>query len=311
MKEHSKYFYCLKNLLPMCVSKDCLDSNLTEDDLVRKEAILNCSGHKWSSFLCILGLSSVFGTNIFTYYPDCGELRYKLLFNRLIKPRQHNHSIDLDAIHLLFCFEGRVEPGKTFQPNHFVPLLFYPHQLKRKSSAGSYGSTSKKLKEARISDFFTVTGKSTNNLISQKTPNESLALAPQPKSGSTNPSISGSQAETPASQVANITSQVTNVSQFDIALYRDKVKGMDTSSVCTLIKNVFKPTKEYCFPKRNGRSFRYDWLNLYRWLCYSSSKDGAYCLSCALFGDRFPAKAGRISRLFFNRSAIGVMLLLH
>ena len=85
---------------------------------------------------------------------------------------------------------------------------------------------------------------------------------------------------------------------FDIALYREKVKGMDTSSVCTLIKNVLKPTKEYCFPKCNRRSFRYDWLNLYPWLCYSSSKDSAYCLSCVLFGDRFPVKAGRISRLF-------------
>ena len=37
---------------------------------------------------------------------------------------------------------------------------------------------------------------------------------------------------------------------------------------------------------------------MYPWLCYSPSKDGAYCLSCVLFGDRFPDKAGRISRLF-------------
>ena len=143
-------------------------------------------------------------------------------------------------------------------------------------------------------------GKSTDNVTSQKAHNESSsALAAELKSGSTNPSISGSQAETtPTSQVANITSQVANASQFDVALYRDKVKGMDTSGVCTLIKNVFKPTKEYCFPKHNGRSFRYDWLNLYPWLCYSPSKDGAYSLSCVLFGDRFPTKTGRISRLF-------------
>ena len=144
------------------MSKDCLDSNLTEDDLVRKEAILNCSGHHFYSFW---GFSSVLGTNISTYYPDCGELQHKLLFNHCIKPRQHNHKIDSDVIYLLFCFEGRVEPGKTFQPNHFVPLHFHPPQLKRKSTAGSHGSTSKKLKEASISHFFTVTGKSTNNLI--------------------------------------------------------------------------------------------------------------------------------------------------
>ena len=145
-----------------------------------------------------------------------------------------------------------------------------------------------------------MTGKFTDNLTLQKAPNESSsALTAQPNSGSTNPSISGSQAETtPTSQAANITSAGANVSQFDIALYGDKVKGMDTSSVCTLIKNVFKPTKEYGFPKHNRRSFRYDWLNLYLWLCDSPSKDGAYCLSCVLFGNRFHAKYGRISRLF-------------
>ena len=103
MNEHGKYFR-LKNLLPLCVSKDCLDSNLTEDDLVRKEAILNCSSHKWSSFLCILGLSSILGMNISTYYPDCGELQYKIFFNHLITPRKQDHSVDSEAIHLLFCF---------------------------------------------------------------------------------------------------------------------------------------------------------------------------------------------------------------
>ena len=59
----------------------------------------------------------ILGTNICIYYPDCGELQYKLLFNHLIKPRQHNRNIDLDAIHLLFCFE----PGKTFS----LIILFF------------------------------------------------------------------------------------------------------------------------------------------------------------------------------------------
>ena len=41
-------------------------------------------------FLCILGLSSVLGrniVNIHTYYPDCGEERYKVLLNGPAKPR--------------------------------------------------------------------------------------------------------------------------------------------------------------------------------------------------------------------------------
>lgn len=89
VNEHSEYFgKSINNLLPMSVSFECLDTSLTKADLVKQEAILNCTNNKWSSFLCILGLSSVLRRNISTYYPDCGEDRYKLLFNQLVLPRQ-------------------------------------------------------------------------------------------------------------------------------------------------------------------------------------------------------------------------------
>jgi hypothetical protein len=51
------------------------------------------------------------------------------------------------------------------------------------------------------------------------------------------------------------------IHNFDVALYREKVKGMDTSEICDLIRQVFKPNEHYSFPKTSGRSFRYDWLN--------------------------------------------------
>ena len=73
---------------------------------------------------------------------------------------------------------------------------------------------------------------------------------------------------------------------------------MDTSDICNLIRIVFRANEHYIFPKTNGRSFRYDWLKLYLWLCYSPCRDGAYYLSCVLFGDRFPGKAGKIHKLF-------------
>ncbi|XP_046858566.1 uncharacterized protein LOC124452015 [Xenia sp. Carnegie-2017] len=61
---------------------------------------------------------------------------------------------------------------------------------------------------------------------------------------------------------------------FDVSLYREKVKGMDNSEICHLIKNVYKPDKKYHFPKSNGRSFRHDWLDQHEWLCYSPSQNG-------------------------------------
>ena len=49
--------------------------------------------------------------------------------------------------------------------------------------------------------------------------------------------------------------------------------------------------------KKNKRTFKYEWLDLFPWLCYSASEDGAYCLSCVLFGDHFPRRSSRITRL--------------
>ena len=34
----------------------------------------------------------------------------------------------------------------------------------------------------------------------------------------------------------------------------------------------------------------------YSWLCYSPSLDGAFCLPCVLFGDRFPTKTSTIKK---------------
>ena len=127
LNEHSN------NLLPMSVSFECLDTSLTKADLVIQEAILNCTNNKWSSFLCILGLSSVLRRNISTYYPDCSEDMYKLLFNRLVLPRQDAQK-GVDNIHILFCRDGNINPGETFQSNHFVPLLLSWQKQKRKSA---------------------------------------------------------------------------------------------------------------------------------------------------------------------------------
>jgi hypothetical protein len=83
---------------------------------------LNCHYKKWASFVCIFGLYSVIGTCIRTYYPDSGEIRPKLMFNSLIHPRNPS-KISSDPLHILFCHEGIVKPGQSFQPNHFAPLI--------------------------------------------------------------------------------------------------------------------------------------------------------------------------------------------
>ena len=86
--------------------------------------------------------------------------------------------------------------------------------------------------------------------------------------------------------------------EFDVACYREKVKGMSDAQIQNLIDNVFKPDTSYKFPKSGG-SFLFNWFNS------SPSTDGAFCLSYVLFGDCFPNKAGRIklfSELFTHWS---------
>ena len=104
------------NLLPLCVSFESVDSDACGDQLVEMEAISNCENKKWSSFLCMLGLASVTKRKMVSYYPDCGENRFQLLFNCLIEPRPPLKPC-CDDLHVLFCFDGEIKSGETFKPN--------------------------------------------------------------------------------------------------------------------------------------------------------------------------------------------------
>ena len=132
VNEHPECFgKSIHNLLPFSVSFEALDTGSVKYDLVKQEAISNCNSGKWPSLVCILGLSSVLRRSIFTYYPDCGELKFKLLFNCIVQPRLHAKKSVKD-LHIFFCHEGDIRPRETFQPNHFVPLLFNACLQKRK-----------------------------------------------------------------------------------------------------------------------------------------------------------------------------------
>ena len=328
----------MNNLLPLSVSVECLDSGLVKNDLVRHEAILNITDKRWSSFLCILGLSSVLRRNIYTYYPDSGEFRNKLLFNQFVQPRENAKRTEND-IHILFCHEGILRPEEAFKPNHFVPLLFHVSAQKRKIVVGAAKDStvtkkakplapiskpivSKPFKPTNILNFFTVaetpkTHHSKPVPIVKKAPNETFCSAAQLASyevDSNAPSSSGVKAPSASTSTSsklpmpvesvktphkNFTPAAPHHS-YDVAFYRKLVKGTDDSEICNLIKNVFTPDANYVFPKNDqtGRSFRYPWLNLHSWLCYSPSQDGAFCLSCVLFGNQFQNKAFQIGKFF-------------
>ena len=86
-------------------------------------------------------------------------------------------------------------------------------------------------------------------------------------------------------------------SKYDVVTYREKVPHLSYREKVELIINVFVAEKNFCFPETT-RSFKYEWLLLCPWLCYSPSEDASYCFSCVLLGHDFPTKASRVKNLF-------------
>ena len=53
----------------MCSSFERSASYCSPEERVRNEAVSHCQNRKWSSFLCMLALSSIVSGNIISYYP--------------------------------------------------------------------------------------------------------------------------------------------------------------------------------------------------------------------------------------------------
>ena len=115
----------------MSVSFDTADSSTSPGNLIKNEAISNSCDKKWSSFLCMLGLSSVISANISSHYPDCGQEKYKLLFNTTIEPR-NIYCKGVPNLNILFCFQGHLKSSFAL-PNLYVPLVFQEIGTKRKN----------------------------------------------------------------------------------------------------------------------------------------------------------------------------------
>lgn len=136
-QQHSKgAFSCIANAFSMCLSDIALAS-FEKDDLsksVMAEAYNNSVNHQWSSFLCLLGLSSVLELPIESYFPipvnqsDSQEEMDSLsiMFNCTISPREPSSTPSDEKIHLFRCVlmpVGYLESMKISQrKNYYVAL---------------------------------------------------------------------------------------------------------------------------------------------------------------------------------------------
>ena len=114
----------------------------------------------------------------------------------------------------------------------------------------------------------------------------------QLESKSSTPKSSNSQA-TEASGVQQqpsdqgIQPPVVRISN-DIGSYSpEQLKTLCDKDKLWVLRNPYRPDCKYKFPHKveygKNRSFQFSWLSQFPWLCYSESRDGGFCVNCALF----------------------------
>ena len=97
LKVHSNVYSNFNSIFSGCLSQKSFNSFVSTDILksVRDEAIYNLKDGEYCSFLCIMALSTIIGTQTNCIYPSIGQKKYQLLFNNVIKPRQcYSSSVD-------------------------------------------------------------------------------------------------------------------------------------------------------------------------------------------------------------------------
>ena len=120
----------------MSIKNSPIDSDLKNEEAFKFEAQTNCKSKEWSIFVCVLVLASVIKRKVFSHFPDCGDETQKVLRNQVICPRVEEYLSEV-RLHVLFCKLGgqRLHEKRFFQADHFVPLIEFYNQSKKRKRA--------------------------------------------------------------------------------------------------------------------------------------------------------------------------------
>ena len=97
----------------------------------------------------------------------------------------------------------------------------------------------------------------------------------------------------------------SKVNSNDLGLYVSNASSLSDQEKYSLIKNVWKPSRDFVFPdsiESQGRKkqFQRSYLTQYYWNVYSKYFDGCFGLPCVLFGNPSYRCASRLTRLFIE-----------
>ena len=91
--KNKEWFSSPDKILSFCVSFNSIDSCDRGRDLIK---LCICKDAQWSSYCCILALSSVVDRSVHCVYPDFGPEKFRILFNQTIKPCRVNSSLEIE-----------------------------------------------------------------------------------------------------------------------------------------------------------------------------------------------------------------------
>ena len=337
-QQHNKgAFSCIANAFAMCLSDIALDSFAKEDPSksVVAEAYNNALNRQWSSFLCILALSSAVKRPVEAYYPVSADEEKKdslsTMFNCTIYPRVTAGLKPSDErIHLFRCalmpIDYSVVNKVPENRNHYVALCKPKDNTNDPKSIRHFfvmpvvpGFDSLKLSQANPPIPSSV---SQPSCVSQP---KQLSISQTSKSSSGTQKVKKKQiyldklftkkrkfteqgdeeeAAQPKKRLTNLVkveSSLKPVASFpmDIANYVN-VSLTDEQKYHALC-NIWVPSSTYAFPlDKDKRKFRFEWFKLFPWLAYSQKEDGAFCINCVLFGSQCKGEhnTSKLQRLF-------------
>ena len=76
--------------------------------------------------------------------------------------------------------------------------------------------------------------------------------------------------------------------------------GLSLNKKQKWLASCFQPDTNFDFQPRSSSKFRDAWLEKYRWLRYSPSKNGAFCINCLLFGNKNSERGQLVSSALTN-----------
>ena len=262
LNQHSNIFANKAAIFATYLSKNTFESydKANCERSVKDEAANNIRSGEYSSFLCILGLSSVVQRCIEVHHHGVQkDVKYPALFNQVVMPRG---CITGDPIDIVWT--STLSSGK---PNHFVPLsrisvhetqFSKRHRLQPESDSEdsitpsplppNLPSFQPLSPDPMTSESSAHTAKHETESVAETSANDQAAVAPQ------------SDATTSANDHPAV------APQSDISLYFERIDSLSPHQKLELIDNIWRPEKNSNFPKQKvGASIIIGWRSFPAW----------------------------------------------